>query len=140
MEKEELKQKLKAAWVLRMKIDELRDQLYELHTTGTRITPNYDLVPASCGDNIGKTERAALAIYELERELYATIERECAEVRETNSIIDMLDDELLKTVMIKRYIRHKPWERIALELGYSWAQLHRIHSKALNEILKSKNK
>ncbi len=135
--KEELKRKLKSSWVLSLKVEELHYQLKELEATGTKVTPSYSLAPAGGGDNnTSKPEQAALAIYELKQEINAKIEQQCAAVRETYRLIDLLDDELLKLVMIKRYAKHKPWEEIAVEMGYSWRQVHNLHSKALNMIVK----
>lgn len=135
--KEELKRKLKSFWVLSLKVEELHYQLKELEATGTKVTPSYSLAPAGGGDNnTSKPEQAALAIYELKQEINAKIEQQCAAVRETYRLIDLLDDELLKLVMIKRYAKHKPWEEIAVEMGYSWRQVHNLHSKALNMIVK----
>ena len=134
--KEELKRKLKSSWVLSLKVKELHYQLKELRATGTRITPGYSLPPAGGGDNnTSKPEQAALAIYELEQEINAQIEQQCKATRETYALIDLLDDELLKLVMLKRYTGHKPWEEIAVEMGYSWRQVHRLHGRALNGIL-----
>lgn len=135
--KEELKRKLKSSWVLSLKVEELHYQLKELEATGTKVTPSYSLAPAGGGDNnTSKPEQAALAIYELKQEINAKIEQQCAAVRETYRLIDLLDDELLKLVMIKRYAKHKPWKEIAVEMGYSWRQVHNLHSKALNMIVK----
>lgn len=134
--KEELKRKLKSSWVLSLKIKELHTQLQELKATGTKVTPSYSLAPASGGDNnTSKPEQAALAIYELEQEINAKIEQQCKAVKQTYDLIDLLDDELLKLVMLKRYASHKPWEEIAVEMGYSWQWVHKLHSNALNVIL-----
>ena len=35
-----------------------------------------------------------------------------------------------------RYINALPWEQIAVELGYSWRQVHRLHKKAIAEFEK----
>lgn len=139
--KEELKRKLKSSWVLSLKVKELHYQLQELRATGTRITPGYSLAPAGGGDNnTSKPEQAALAIYELEQEINAKIEQQCKAVKQTYDLIGLLDDELLKLVMLKRYARHKPWEEIAVEMGYSWQWVHKLHSNALNVILVKCNK
>lgn len=123
--------------MLSLKVKELHYQLKELRATGTRITPSYSLAPAGGGDNnTSKPEQAALAIYELEQEINAQIEQQCKATRETYALIDLLDDELLKLIMLKRYTGHKPWEEIAVEMGYSWRQVHNLHSKALNMIVK----
>ncbi len=42
--------------------------------------------------------------------------------------------ETERRLMRKRYIENKQWEDICVELGYEWAQTHRIHAKALREI------
>ena len=134
--KEELKRKLKSSWVLSLKIKELHTQLQELRATGTRITTSYSVEAAGGGDNnTSKPEQAALAIYELEQKINAKIEQQCKAVKQTYDLIDLLDDELLKLVMLKRYTGHKPWEEIAVEMGYSWRQVHNLHRKALNSIL-----
>ena len=138
---DELKRKLKASWVISAQINELYTQLQELRATGTRITPSYSVEAAGGGDNnTSKPEQAALAIYELEQEINAKIEQQCKAVKQTYDLIGLLDDELLKLVMLKRYARHKPWEEIAVEMGYSWQWVHKLHSKALNVILVKCNK
>lgn len=137
MDKDELKRKLKASWAISAQINELHIQLQELRATGTRITPSYSVEAAGGGDNnTSKPEQAALAIYELEQEINAKIEQQCKVLGETYALIDLLEDEMLKLVMLMRYISHKPWEQIALELGYSWRSVHNLHSEALNTILK----
>lgn len=37
-------------------------------------------------------------------------------------------------VIHKRYVEHKEWEQICVEINYSWNHTHRLHSKALNSI------
>jgi DNA-directed RNA polymerase specialized sigma24 family protein len=48
--------------------------------------------------------------------------------------IDALDDSTLRRLMRLRYIEGKRWEVIAVEMGYSWAGVHKIHKKALKKI------
>ncbi len=43
--------------------------------------------------------------------------------------IRALSDENEAEVLRLRYIKNKKWEEIALEMGYAWAQIHRIHSQ-----------
>jgi hypothetical protein len=35
-------------------------------------------------------------------------------------------------ILHKKYIEDKKWEEICCDIGYSWMQTHRYHSKALN--------
>lgn len=137
MNKDELKCKLKASWAISMQINELHTQLQELRATGTRITPSYSVEAAGGGDNnTSKPEQAALAIYELEQEINGLIENQCKALGEAYELINLLDDELLKLLMLMHYVGRKPWEQIASELHYSWQWVHELHSRALNAILK----
>lgn len=137
MDKDELKRKLKASWVISAQINELYTQLQELRATGTRITPSYSVEAAGGGDNnTSKPEQAALAIYELEQKINGLIEQQCKALGEAYGLLNLLDDEPLKLVMLKRYTGHKPWKEIAVDMGYSWRQVHNLHGKALNMIVK----
>lgn len=46
------------------------------------------------------------------------------------AIKDMQDDNE-REVLRLRYIDGKKWEEICIEMGYSWRQIHYIHSRAL---------
>lgn len=45
--------------------------------------------------------------------------------------IERMEDETEKAVLTYRYLRSYSWEEICVEMGYQWAQVHRIHAKAL---------
>lgn len=48
-------------------------------------------------------------------------------------IIDVMDGEQSR-ILYLRYIQFMKWEDICVEMGYSWRQIHNIHSKALNDL------
>lgn len=50
---------------------------------------------------------------------------------EVQQQIEFLEDENEKTVLTLRYLRDYNWEKICVEMQYSWKQIHRIHSRAL---------
>lgn len=50
--------------------------------------------------------------------------------------IAQIPDGQYRDVLNLRYIEALPWERIAVELGYSWRQVHRLHKKAVAEFEK----
>lgn len=50
-----------------------------------------------------------------------------------NRIADM-EDGIEADILRKRYLEFKPWEQICVEIGYSWMQTHRLHSKALSKL------
>lgn len=45
-----------------------------------------------------------------------------------------LGDEDEQEVLRLRYISGLSWEEVAVEIGYAWAQTHRIHSSALKNL------
>lgn len=50
------------------------------------------------------------------------------------TLIDTLDEEILKRIITMKYIELKPFERIGEEIGYCEKQIARLHRKALNLI------
>jgi len=58
---------------------------------------------------------------------------ECLEKKlEIESRIADMPDGIEAEILRKRYLEFKSWEEICVEIGYSWMQTHRLHSKALN--------
>lgn len=48
--------------------------------------------------------------------------------------IAQIDDARYRTLLTARYVSYKTWEQIAVELNYSWRQVHRLHGQALQEM------
>lgn len=55
--------------------------------------------------------------------------------KEIKNKIEQLKNEDEKDVLFYRYIKLMKWEEICNELQCSWRQVHRIHSKALSNII-----
>lgn len=61
--------------------------------------------------------------------------RDMQEIRlEIESRIADINDGVQSRVLYLRYIRFMKWEDICVEIGYSWRQVHRAHSKALKNL------
>lgn len=56
--------------------------------------------------------------------------------KEVEDLIDSLEP-LERRLMRCRYIEGKFWEEVCVELNYSWAQVHRHHSEALNKLVEA---
>ena len=50
---------------------------------------------------------------------------------EVQQKIEKMKNENEKTVLTLRYLKKCKWTKIACEIGVEWAQVHRIHAKAL---------
>lgn len=48
--------------------------------------------------------------------------------------IDKLDNALERNIMRLRYLEGHKWEKICVEVNYSWENVHRIHRKILSKI------
>lgn len=97
----------------------------------------YDKINVSSGGyETPALERAALNIVQLESDLAADIERWTAAVRAVRDVISAVGDTCLRAVLEHRYLRMMSWEQIAVDIGYSWRHLHRLHGKALAEARK----
>lgn len=57
------------------------------------------------------------------------------ELYKVERVIEELENPTERMLMRKRYIEDKHWEDICVELNYCWKQIHRIHAKALNNII-----
>lgn len=54
---------------------------------------------------------------------------------EVERLIERLDDPKARELMRCRYLDGMDWEDVCEAINYSWSQTHRIHGKALNDLL-----
>lgn len=135
MTKDELKHKLRSAWVLQQQIDAYKIELQNLRDDASRITPAYSMAPGGCGTG-QRIENAMAKIVDIENNIKQDIEIQLLAIDEIHCLIAMIDEPLLKLLMHKRYVLYEKWEKIAVDLNYSWKQIHRLHNRALNIIVK----
>lgn len=81
------------------------------------------------------TLQAAVAtIMERKEQIVSQIGQAAALAREIEQAIESLEDDRLRLLLRYRYISGWTWERIAVEMGYAYRQVTRLHGKALEEI------
>lgn len=51
--------------------------------------------------------------------------------KEVTQRIELMENEMDKNILTLRYLRDFRWEDICISLSYEWAQIHRLHTKAL---------
>lgn len=136
MTKDELKRKLKSAWLLHKQIEEHLAELQELRSFACKITPVYSLVPGGSGSG-QKLENNIAKIADIETLLQDETDDFFKRLREVRELIKLIDDPMQRLIMQKRYLNYQKWEVIAADLGYSWRRVHQLHSEGLKEILKN---
>lgn len=134
MTKDELKYKLRSAWVLQQQIDAYKIELQNLRDNASRITPAYSSAPGGSGTG-QRIENAMAKIVDIENNIKQDIEIQLLAIDEIHCLIAMIDEPLLKLLIHKRYVLYEKWEKIAVDLNYSWKQIHRLHNRALNIIV-----
>lgn len=50
------------------------------------------------------------------------------------ALINSLDNELQRKVLIERYYNGYNWDKVADNLGYSRVYLYKVHKKALEQL------
>ena len=107
---------------------EIRDML-----TSISVATNFEPVKHSTsGDRMGN---AIAKLVDLENELNDDIDRFVDLKREIENVFDDLDP-VLALVLRNRYVYYMTWEQIAVETGYSYRHVTRLHGKALVEATK----
>ena len=56
------------------------------------------------------------------------------QLNEIENVIDSLEEPIDRNIMRMRYIKNYTWERICVELNYSWNGIHKRHRKILDKI------
>jgi RNA polymerase sigma factor (sigma-70 family) len=127
------KEKLQQYKHIKWERDQIRQKLAELEAgLGSAGGSNLDGMPRSSGPG-DPTGRAALQLLAL-REHY---DNKLAELAELQLAIEKAIDSLEPTerkLLRHRYIDGLRWEDICVAMSYSWRQIHRLHSAALQKL------
>lgn len=133
MTKDELKNKLKSSWAISKQIESRYEELQHLKDNAVRITPAYSLAPGSGSGQ--KQESAIIRIVDMEMAINDDIANLVAALQEVRALVALVDDDIPRLVLHKRYLCYQKWEQIAADLNYSWQWIHKMHGRALREIL-----
>ena len=128
------KEYLSRARRLDKRIDANNEEIMRLRAYAERATSSYSATRVGGTDQRSKLERAIERIDELERRIKDDT-NDCItarrDIRDAINNVDKPDERLLLQL---RYLNGKKWEEIAVEMNYSWRQVHNIHSVALQKI------
>lgn len=130
MPTDEIKQRLKNAWVWQKQLEADLQMLQDLRDLAEQITPVYSLAPGGGGSN-DKLGGTVVKMADVELSIQSDIKMLTEELVATRELIKMLDDEKLQLILFKRYLNYQRWEVIAADLGYTWRRIHQMHAEAL---------
>lgn len=115
------------------KIEILQKDLIRWRELGEKVTPSLTGMPQG-GQNVPKVEQSAIMICDTKKEISERIRQLSSVYVQILSAIDTVDDISLQNLLHRRYIEGQTFERIAVEMHYSWRHVHRQHKQALSEI------
>lgn len=140
MTKEELKEKLKGAMYAQHTLKSELDKLQELRSIAQKVTSAYSQAPGGSSGNAQKLENSVAKIIEQENIIAECCNELCAQLAEVRALVALLPMGPMRLVMQRRYLNYQKWEQIMIALNYSWRGMHKLHSKALEMIIKAKSK
>lgn len=110
-------------------MERLEEELAELRLDKMCPSVIQDGMPHASGG--GDLSGYAARVDTLERKILKARYKKIQKFKEIRDQIERLEDENEKDVLVYRYIRGMKWKDIAVKTGYSWKQVHRFHSNAL---------
>ena len=109
------------------------DQVHRLRELATKTTQTLtgDRVQASPENRL---EKIVAKITDLEAEGDEEIDRLVELKRKVKRVIQRVPDASQRAVLERRYINGQRWEKIAVELNYTYRHVTRLHGEALMKI------
>lgn len=99
-----------------------------------RVSPALSQEP-KIGGSIYKQSDIVAKIVDLETEINADIDKLITLKLDIEAKIKAVESPKEQLVLRYRYIDCKRWEEIAYIMGYAWAQVHRIHKRAIEKMI-----
>ena len=131
------KQYLNQIWQINTRLSAMSEQLAFLKAAAHRITPQMgEKKEWQTSRNLHSGEDAIVRVLDFERKM----KRETDRLVEINDVIAEVSDPVLRSLLVKRYIRNATWDTVAKELNYSISQVKRHHNTALNVVAEIMNR
>lgn len=115
--------------------DDLKEKL--LHITPT-LSPDKG---SGGGGTQDKVAGIIAKMIDLESKINADIDRFADMKQEALALLDKMENATYMTVLHRRYFLHETFERIAIDMNYSWRWVIKLHGRALqafDKLLKEK--
>ena len=130
------KKELKMYKVYKLEIRSIEDSILELQTVLENVSskPITDEQTNHNAFIVDKQSDLVLKKLELEDKLMIARANLIESHEQIEGAIEKLNEPIERTVLRMRYINDMKWEEICVHIDYEWAQMHRIHNKALKNM------
>lgn len=129
-----IKEYLMQAYRIDQRINSKLEQIAALHDLATKAIVTYSDMPKSPNRSGSKIEDAIIKIMDLEDEINRDIDKLVDLKTDITHLIKNLDSHEHQIILEQRYLCFKPWEQIAVDMGYSIQHTFRLHDAALKEL------
>lgn len=130
----EIKRVLRSVWWTQKRLDADLERLGMLRAKAEGVRGMaYDRQTVHGGAEHNALEDAACAIADYEVKIEAEIAQWRAALDRVTGVIRDMPSQKLAVILQMRYLNLWPFEKIAVELGYTWRHVNRMHVKALKE-------
>ncbi len=121
---------MQAYYWAKKNIERLENELLELETEATRQTAQLTQERKSQNYDPDRLAELVVKIVEVQEEINRQLQKSYELMAKIEKAIEKLP-EREKYLIRARYLDGKSWEQIAVDMNYSWRQVHRIHANAL---------
>lgn len=132
------KEYLAQAYRIDQRINSKLEQIVSLRELATKATSTLSDTPPSGSRNVHSMEGIIVKMMGLENEINADIDVLVDLKKEIMSIIKKINNPEQQTLLELRYLCFKTWEQIAVDMGYSIQNAYKVHDRALENIVISK--
>ena len=126
-----VKDYLGQAYRIDQRINSKIEQVSSLHSLATKATSTSTDMPGSPNRNLHRMEDVIAKIIDLESEINKDIDQLVELKANIMKLIRGVGNPEYQTLLELRYLCYKPWEQIAVDMGYSINNLFKMHRKAL---------
>lgn len=128
------KEQLRAYKILRLERDKLAEHLANLEEIiYSPKAQSLNGMPRNASGVVCPTENLAIKHLELAKKYQDIVEELTARMAEIEKAIEPLDPRE-RTLIRLHYFQGLTWEEVAVEMGYTWRHVHRLHGKALAKL------
>lgn len=109
---------------------DIREEIAYWESKAQKVTASWSAVPSG-GKGSDKVQTGAIKVAELRESLMDKINQLAAVRIEIERAIGTVQDDTQRRLLRMRYIKGMIWERIAVEMNYSYRNTTRLHGLAL---------
>ena len=105
-----------------------------LNDLATRCTTTYSDMPKSPNHGNSRLEECVMKIMDLEEQILHDMDKLVDLKKEITYVIRSISNSEYQDLLAKRYICCESWEKIAVDMNYELRYIHKLHSRALQEV------